>query len=60
MDDFKKEQKKFCIDYSPNSSAKFGCPCCRAYPKLSEFLKETRKIAKHTLKQKINKFIYKF
>lgn len=55
MDDFRKEQKKDCLDGTKNKRGKYGCPCCRRFRDLPEFKKLTRSLARVRLKEKDKK-----
>lgn len=55
MDDFRKEQKKECLDGSKNKHGKYGCRCCRKIRDLNEHKKFSRALARARLKQKDKK-----
>jgi len=52
MDDFRKEQKKECLDFSSNQRCKYGCRCCRKIRDLNEHKKSSRRLARVRLKEK--------
>lgn len=55
MDDFRKEQKKKCLDGSKNKRSKYGCSCCREIKNLTKHKKFCRTLARARLKQKDKK-----
>lgn len=55
MDDFRKEQKKECLDGSKNKRCRYGCRCCRKIRDLNEHKKFSRKLARARLKGKDKK-----
>lgn len=55
MDDFRKEQKKKCLDGSKNKRGKYGCRCCRKIRDLNEHKKFSRTLARVRLKEKDKK-----
>lgn len=52
MDDFRKEQKKECLDGSKNKRCPYGCQCCRKHGDLSKHKKYSRRLARVRLKEK--------
>jgi hypothetical protein len=55
MDDFRKEQKKDCLDGTKNKRGKYGCPCCREIRNLNRHKKFSRHMARVRLKEKDKK-----
>ena len=55
MDDFRKEQKKECLDGSKNKRCRYGCKCCRKIHDLNKHKKSSRALARARLKNKDKK-----
>lgn len=53
MDDFRREQKKFCkmAGNSLGGKNKYGCGCCRKIPDLRKFRKYSRRWAKSAFRR---------
>jgi hypothetical protein len=57
MDDFRYQQKRFCIGGPRGNKFRYGCPCCRIIGDPVRFRRATRKWAKGRLRGTTSQFL---